>query len=138
MKSYAETLCKEEKQILWVLGSYERLEGLGLMAGGFCGLSPDAIDTYHEIDEDRENLFSSFDEFVQIATETIMADINMMIQENISKGEDSRSSWELMGCKNQEEQVQNITNIIYLLNLYRKDRESITKYALNRLMNKES
>lgn len=133
-----QSLSKEEMQVIWIIGACERMEGLGLMKAGCSSIDKEAIDVYLEIDEHRDELFDSFENFAEIVVATIMADTNAMIEKNIQEGHDSRSSWELMGCKNQEEQAENIANIVMCLAAYLKNRERLVQYALNSMMNKES
>lgn len=138
MNETIEKLSREEKQVIWIIGACERLEGLGLMLSGCSKVSQEAIDIYLQIDEERDTLFDSFEHFAGMVVSTIMADTNAKIEKNIQEGHDTRSSWELMGCKDQDEQAENIANIVMCLAAYLKNREQIVQYSLNRMMNKES
>lgn len=59
----------DECKVMWVVGALERLATLGLIGSNIpLKLSSDAVDTYLQIDEYREHLFSSDFEIASLFT----------------------------------------------------------------------
>jgi hypothetical protein len=100
-------LSVDECKIMWVIGALQRLATLGLIGPDIpLKLSGNAVDTYIQIDENREYLFESDFEIASIFTE---------LTEN--------------ECD--EQNPEDIKPIVKLLLEYKNNRTEIVKYALS-------
>jgi len=93
---------------LWVIGAVERLATLGMLSPDIpMRLTPDAVDTFVELDKHRDKLFSDDNEIG-----------------DIFRG--------ITRCENVEE-VSDTENdeIVKLILVYKNDRTLLVKYALS-------
>lgn len=95
-----------EIQVLWTIGALERLAALGLLQEPPYQVSQEGIDTYIQIDEHRDKLFSSDDEMKSLLEE-LLKDVN---------GVDDKDLLE---------------DIFMLLRDFKNDRYRLVKYAMN-------
>lgn len=95
-------------KLLWVVGAAERLATLGLIGGNIpLRLTPEAIDTYLEVDNHRNILFESNFEIAQI--------------------------FKVMARTESEEEIddEDMNDLIDLIIDFKNNREEIVKYALS-------
>ena len=95
-------------KLLWVVGAAERLATLGLIGGNIpLRLTPEAIDTYLEVDNHRNILFESDFEIAQI--------------------------FKVMARTESEEEIddEDMNDLIDLILDFKNNREEIVKYALS-------
>lgn len=124
---------REQKQLLWVIGACERLEGLGLIKAGISRIDSKYTDLYLQIDEERKEIFSSLEELVKVSAGAILTDLSEIVKHNMKSGI-CKSSWEVMGCKDIEEQNEAIAKIIMAICAYYDCRDQLLAFAFNNMM----
>lgn len=129
-----EELSMEDRQVIWICGALERLEGLGAIAAGNSKISDDHIDFYLQLDDKRHELFPDKKELASMTAQFIVADLDMSC-ERLSKESGTRKTpYDLMGVKTEQEVMNAIRDIIKLVIYYMYDREMIMKYFLEKMV----
>lgn len=124
---------KEQKQLIWIIGACERLEGLGLIKAGISRIDSNYTDLYLQIDEERQHIFSSLEELAKVSAGAILADLEKIVKHNMKSGI-CISSWEIMGCKDIEEQDEAIAKIIMTICAYYDYRDKLLAFAFDNMM----
>jgi hypothetical protein len=70
----------EEKKIIWVVGSLERLAGLGYFSEVGCKVNEDIVDLYWELDDIRDYIFDDEKEIFSILI-SVLDESNMDLDE---------------------------------------------------------
>ena len=96
----------QEAQVMWCIGGLERLATLGFLQEPPYQVSQEGIDTYLQIDEHRDKLFSSDDE---------MKSLLQVLLKN-ENGVDDKDLLE---------------DIFVLMRDFKNDREHLFKYAMS-------
>lgn len=131
-----EELDQEERQLIWICGALERLEGLGAIAAGNSKISDDHIDFYLQLDDNRHKLFQNKSELASMTAQFIVADLDMACERLTKETGTRKTPYDLMGVKTDQEVLKTITDIVELVVHYMYDREIITKYFLERMLKK--
>ena len=96
----------EQKRIMWVVGSLERLGGLGYFKEIGYKVGKDCIDLYWELDDIRDYLFESNDQIFTILI-ALLGESNMALED--------------------------IKKIYDLVIEYKEDRKKVVTYAMENL-----